>query len=57
MNGSNMHILHKVMVWISILVKKKGKKNLETVILQSEMRYQLLQDKLTHIFAFNIFLK
>ena len=26
MNGCNMHILHKVMAWISILVKKKGKK-------------------------------
>lgn len=51
-----MHILHKVMAWISILVKKK-QKNLETVILQSEVRYQLLQDKLTQIFAFNTFLK
>jgi len=43
----------KVMAWISIFVKKKkkAKKNLETVILQSEMRYQLLQDKLTNIFT------
>lgn len=41
------------MAWISIFVKKKkkAKKNLETVILQSEMRYQLLQDKLTNIFT------
>ena len=53
MNGRNIHILYKVMAWISIFVKKKkkAKKNLVTVILQSEMRYQLLQDKLTNIFT------
>lgn len=44
------------MACISIVLKK-AKQNLENVTLQSEMRYQLLQDELTHIFAFNIFLK